>query len=412
MTAQATTATDRPAEELFAGLFLDPPDDPYPVYRRLRERAPVLLTSDGALVLSRYADCDAALRHRAFGKGDEQIGVGMAGVSAEERRNARESFGHSMLMANPPEHTRLRRAVGSAFTNRHVDELRPAIERRADELLAGLADDPGADFMDGLALPLPVNVISDLLGVPEDERLSFTGKILAMLAPPAGVEDFRATVALWTELGGYFSDLLDAKSADPRDDLLSRLATAPKEARLSREEQVSTALLLFSAGFVTTTNLLGNSLHLLLDRPDQQAVLREDPSLIPNAVEEFLRYDSPVQLDARTVLEPVDFAGTPLRSGQVVVTVIGGANHDPEAPGMTGDPDVLDVARPDPVHLSFASGVHFCLGAHLARLEARVVLERLFGTGYPSVTRAGEAERRPGLPLRGMARLPVALNRA
>lgn len=414
MTAQATTVTDPAAERLFAGFFLDPPDDPYPAYRRLRETAPVLLSSDGTLVLSRYADCDAALRHRAFGKGDEQLGVARpAGVSREELRRARERFGHSMLIANPPEHTRLRRAVAPAFTHRHVEELRPAVERRVEGLLAELAEGgEGADFVDTLALPLPVNVISDLLGVPDTDRTAFTAKVRAMLAlvgPSGGAEGFRAAMAARDELGGYFTDLLAGKRTRPGDDLLSRLAGAPEDERLSEEEMVATALLLFSAGFVTTTNLLGNALHLLLDRPDQQAVLRGDPARIPAAVEEFLRHDSPVQIDLRTVLEPVEFAGVALRPDQVVVTMIGAANHDPEE---TEDPDVLDLTRPAPAHLSFASGVHFCLGAHLARLETRIVLERLFGPGYSSVTRAGEAVRQPGPPLRGMARLPVALRRA
>ncbi|MEO3784387.1 cytochrome P450 [Actinocorallia sp. B10E7] len=416
MTAQATTVTDPVAEGLFTGLFLDPPDDPYPQYRRLRETAPALLASDGTLVISRYADCDAALRHRALGKGEERLGfTGPDGPSPEELRQARERFGHSMLNANPPEHTRLRRAVAPAFTHRHVDELRPAVERRTDTLLAELAarsEPDGADFVELLALPLPVNVISDLLGVPETDRTAFTAKVrtmLAMMEASTGAEGFRSAIAARDELGGYFADLLAVKGARPENDLLSRLAAAPADARLSPDEMIATALLLFSAGFVTTTNLLGNALHLLLDLPDQQSVLREDPSRVPAAVEEFLRYDSPVQIDARTVLEPVELAGVGLRPGQVVVTVIGAANRDPE---VTEEPDRLDLTRPEPVHLSFASGIHFCLGAHLARLEAGIVLERLFCGEYASVERAGEAVRQPGPPLRGMKRLPVTLRRA
>ncbi|ROO88529.1 hypothetical protein EDD29_6200 [Actinocorallia herbida] len=412
MTTQAGPVTDTAADELFKSVFTAPPDDPYPAYKRLREAAPVLRSGDGALVLSRFADCDAALRHRAFGKGEEQLGFGMAAEIGEEVRKARQRYGRTMLITNPPEHTRLRRAVSAAFTNRHVEELRPQIARRADELLAGLAERPGADFLEGLALPLPVNVISDLLGVPEGNREPFTGRVrrmLAMMEPDEGMDGFREAMRAREELGDYFGELLEAKGADPGDDLLSRLATAPEGERLTRDEMISTALLLFTAGFVTTTNLLGNAVSALFAHPEQEAALRADPGLVPSAVEEFLRFDSPVQIDLRAVLEETDFAGTRMRPGEVVVTVIGAANHDP---AIADDPDSLDVRREAPAHLSFASGVHFCLGAHLARVEAQVVLERLYSPAYRSLQPAGSPVRAPALALRGFKHLPVTLTRA
>ncbi|MCD0450182.1 cytochrome P450 [Actinocorallia sp. API 0066] len=411
MTTQAGPVSDPAVDELYLGMIASRLDDPYPGYRRLREEAPILRASDGSLVLSRFAECDAALRHRAFGKGDEQLGFGRPELG-EEARRARDRFGRTMLVTNPPEHTRLRRAVSSAFTNRHVEELRPVIARRADALLAELAERPGADFVEDLALPLPVTVISDLLGVPEDTRPEFTAKIrrmFALMEPSEGEEGFRRAMADREEVGEYFGVLLDAKAARPADDLLSRLATAPEDERLSRDEMISTALLLFAAGFITTTNLLGNAVHALFARPDQEAMLRADPALIPSAVEEFLRFDSPVQIDLRSVLEETEFAGARLRPGEVVVTVIGAANHDPE---VAERPDALNVRREAPIHLSFASGVHFCLGAHLARVEAQVVLARLYGAEYPALEPAGDAVRAPGLGLRGFARLPVALSRA
>ncbi|GAB2839234.1 cytochrome P450 [Actinocorallia aurea] len=412
MTTQAGPISDPEVDELFKGVFTAPPEDPYPAYRRLREAAPVLRSGDGALVLSRFADCDAALRHRAFGKGDEQLGFGMAAEIGDEVRKARQRYGRTMLITNPPEHTRLRRAVSAAFTNRHVEELRPQIARRADELLAGLAERPGADFLEGLALPLPVNVISDLLGVPEENREPFTAQVRTMLSlmeADEGADGFRAAMKAREDLGDYFGALLEDKAARPGDDLLSRLATAPEGERLTRDEMISTALLLFTAGFVTTTNLLGNAASALFSRPDQEAILRADPGLVPSAVEEFLRFDSPVQIDLRAVLEETDFAGARMRPGEVVVTVIGAANHDP---AIAERPDALDVRRQAPVHLSFASGVHFCLGAHLARVEAQVVLERLYSAAYPSLEPAGDPVRASGLALRGFKTLPVTLTRA
>ncbi|MDX6744372.1 cytochrome P450 [Actinocorallia sp. A-T 12471] len=352
------------------------------------------------------------MRHRGFGKGDEQLGFAMAAEVGEEVRKARERYGRTMLITNPPEHTRLRRAVSNAFTTRHVEELRPQIARRADELLAELAGRPGADFLEGLALPLPVNVISDLLGVPEENRGTFTAQVrrmMSLMEPDEGMDGFRAAMKAREELGDYFGELLEDKSARPGDDLLSRLATAPEDVRLTRDEMISTALLLFTAGFVTTTNLLGNAVHALFSRPDQEAALRADPGLVPSAVDEFLRFDSPVQIDLRAVLEETEFAGARMLPGQVVVTVIGAANHDP---AIAERPDELDVTRNAPVHLSFASGVHFCLGAHLARVEAQVVLERLYSAAYPSLEPAGEPVRSAGLALRGFARLPVTLTRA
>ncbi|TMR28257.1 cytochrome P450, partial [Actinomadura geliboluensis] len=332
-TALGTATSDPAAEQLFFEIFLTPRDDPYPAYRRLRETAPVLLTGDGTLVLTRFAECDAALRHRSFGKGNELAGFGLPGGAGEQQRQAQGRLGHSMLFANPPEHTRLRRSVGSVFTTRHIQDLRASIEDRTRKHLGQLARRSGGDFVDTLALPLPVNVIADLLGVPEADRMVFTPKVrqmVALLEPAADPEAITAAAAAEADLVAYFTDLLAAKRADPHEDLLSRMATAPEQARLSQQEMISTSLLLFGAGFETTTNLLSNTLHALLDHPDQQAALRADPALIPTAVEEFLRYDSPVQVDARTVLHDTDFAGTHLKAGQVIVMLLGAANHDPD----------------------------------------------------------------------------------
>jgi cytochrome P450 len=397
--AATVARADPDAERLFIQVMADTlSDDPYAGYRRLRELAPALLVGGDTLVLSGFADCDAALRQRGLGKGGRIQGTG----------SVMRYFRDSMLYANPPDHTRLRRLASSAFTGSHVAALRPAVTARAGTLLEALAAEPGGDFMRAVALPLPVNVICDLLGIPEADRLSFMPKVQALVAALEAVpapESLGPGARAAADLSGYLSALLDDKAARPADDLLSRLVTSRDDEALTKDEMVATALLLFIAGFETTTNLLGNGLHALLSRPDQLRRLRDDPGLIPAAVEELLRYDSPVQFDGRAVLEPATIAGTELTPGMTVLTLLGAANHDPD---RFSNPATLDIGRSEGAHLSFASGIHFCLGAHLTRLEAQVVLEHL--AQHYDVVPAGEPARRPGFTLRGFQRLPVTLS--
>ena len=408
-TAATVARSDADAERLFLEIMLDPlNDDPYDAYRRLREQAPALLTGDGTLVLTRFEDCDAALRHRALGKSNQIADLGLSDVSRDQLDNVIGRIRHTMLFANPPDHTRLRRLVSSAFTVRHVEALRTAVTARTGALLEALAAEPGGDFMAAVALPLPVNVISDLLGVPEADRLAFTPKVHALVAalePTADQESVTLGEQVGGELSDYFSELLADKRARPADDLLSRLVASHEDDALDEEEMISTALLLFAAGFETTTNLLGNGLRALLRRPAQLSRLRDHPELIPTAVEELLRYDSPVQFDSRTVLEPTALAGADLVPGRLVLTLLGAANHDPD---RFEDPATLDLGRSDSGHLAFASGIHFCLGAHLTRLEAQVFLELL--VRRYDVAPAGEPTRRPGFTLRGLDHLPVTLS--
>lgn len=406
-TATVAARHDPEAEKLFFEIMSNPMnDDPYSSYHRLRENAPALLLGDGTLVVTRYADCDAALRHRSLGKTDDMRGYLLTPIPEEEFRAAMALLQRSMSFSNPPEHTRLRGVVSSAFTNRHVEALRAVIAERADRMLDALADAPGEDFMAALARPLPVGVIADLLGVPEPDRASITPlfrEFAAMAEPVVDAEVFSRAAAAQSELAGYFAELLKHKREHPADDLLSRLAHA--EDGLDDAEMTSTVLLLFGAGIETTTNLLGNGLHVLLTHADQFDRLRADPSLVASAVEELLRYDSPVHMDARSVLEPTTFAGAELAPGQNVTIMLAAANRDPQ---RFADPDRFDIGRVDNAHLSFAAGAHYCLGAHLTRLEARVFLERLLAR-TSAVGLAGPPRRRAGLGLRGFAELPVTL---
>jgi cytochrome P450 len=398
------------AEKLFISIMVGGQGpDPYDAYRRLRSLAPVLYTHLGALVLTRYDDCDAALRHRSLGKTQEPLTAGRpVGTRDEPTRRAMARIRRSMLFSNPPDHTRLRRLVSSAFTVRHVEELEHAIRRHVEQLLDRLAAHSGEDFMTAVALPLPVNVIADLLGVPEADRENLTPLIHdvnALLEPQVSDEVLARAVVAHGDLSSYFGGLLGKKRRQPAADLLSRLAVGRTDDKLDDEEMIAAAILLFGAGFETTTGLLGNGLRALLENPSQLQLLREHPSLICSAVEEMLRFDPPVQLDGRITLEPATVAGVGLQAGQLVITLLGAANRDP---GRYSEPERFDITRDEGPHLTFAAGLHFCLGAHLARLEAAIVFTRLLAR-FKTVELAGHP--RPGNRLnpRGLVRLPIAV---
>jgi cytochrome P450 len=401
-------ATDVPptADELFANVWRGGAHDTYWNYRRLRETAPVFVTGSGTLVLSNYADCDAALRHRDLGKLSETPKV--PGVLDEQTQALMINVRRSMIFANPPGHTRLRRAVGSAFTARHVDELSPAVGAIADRLLDKLAARPGADFVATVALPLAVHVIADLLGIPRPDRARFlrlAHGTSALVKPELDEASLNHAVAACTELREYFADLIAERRRAPRPDLLSRLAASDGPDALDDIEVIATVVVLFDAGFETTSNLLGNGLHALVTHPDQLALLRRRPELMPSAVDEMLRYEAPVQVDRRTALEPATLAGVDLAAGQVVIALLGGANRDP---ARFADPDRFDITRADGPGLAFASGIHFCLGAPLARMEGSAFFARLLDR-FRSIEIAAEPVRRPGVA-RGFVNLSITLS--
>jgi len=398
--------SDEAEQRFMEAMTVSAEDDLYGAYRRLREAAPALMTGDGTLVLSDFAECSAALRHRALGKGEELLGMQSAKVADDIREAVTERLGRSMIMLNPPEHTRLRKQVSDQFTPRHIQALRALIEQRVDVLLDALAAGGGGDFVTDLALPLPLQVIADLLGIPEDDHaliFPIAKDAAELTSPDAPAETIAEIIANGARMSSYLSELLTRKRGEPQDDLLSRLVLASN--RLTESETIGTALLLFGAGFETTVNLLGNGLSALLAHPGQMDLLRADPTLIPAAVEEFLRYDAPIQIDARSVLEPATLHGIDLTQGTMVITILGSANHDP---ARFDHPDEFDITRTDTEHLAFAAGPHFCLGAHLARLEAQVVFERLLNR-FTTITAGATPTRRPGIFLRGYNSLPITL---
>src|SRR3954447_630007 len=341
--------------------------DPYPLYAQIRAAAPVCRTSFGPLVVSGYADCLAVLRDPRLGRGaDSSEGGGLVPGSEGSGRRGEvfELPRHNMLLADPPDHTRLRQLVSRTFTPRRVDELRPAVQALVDQLLDEMAEAGEVDFMSAFALPLPMAVIGELVGVPTADRAVLQPLVRAVakgIEPILTEEENAAAIAAIDELGAYFGGLLEERRHRPADDLLSGLAEArDRDDRLTDYEVCSTAILLFAGGFETTTNLLGNGLLALLRHPDQMAAWRADPGLGATAVDELLRWDSPVQLNLRVALEPADLHGEAIETGQRMIVLQGAANRD----GVHfPEPETLDLARADNVPMSFGSGIHHCIGA-------------------------------------------------
>lgn len=377
--------------------------DPYPRYARLREISPIVRAEDGALVVTGYGDCATVVRDPRLQHLPADMLAFVGFPDWREHPALRQLF-TSMLTLNPPDHTRLRRLVSSAFTPRRVEALRPAIERMVDDLLDGMHGE--VDFVTSFAFPLPVNVIGELLGVPADRRGGFQTlvrdwtQVLEVITPEVLTRADPAAAAIRDHL----AELVEQRRSHPGDDLLSALVQAQAaDDRLTDEEILSNAALLFAAGFETTTNLLTNGLVALLGHPAQYAALGRDPELARAAVEELLRFDSPVQLSSRVVTAPVELGGVTVEEGERVVAYLGAGNHDP---ARFADPGRLRLDRADNAPLSFGGGIHYCLGAPLARLEAQIALPAL-ARRFPSLALVGEGQRRDSLSLKGYTGLTV-----
>jgi cytochrome P450 len=385
--------------------------DPYPVYAQLRQRG-LVRSPLGVFAAADHATVASILRDRRFSSSP----VHQRGYRPPSYRPGDPRAGlpaADLLTMDPPDHTRLRRLVTGAFTPRAVAGLEPWIREVTVRLLTAADGAAGFDLIDALAFPLPIAVICHLLGVPAEDQAQFRAwghDVAATLDLQTAAAAQAQTRAAELALTGYLQDLVRERRANPDDSILSALIAAEEQGdRLSSGEVVSTALLLLVAGFETTVNLIGNGTVALLGDPDSWDRLRQDPALVPAAIEEMLRYDSPAQLTLRTATEDVEAGGTVIATGRPVVVCIGGANRDP---GVFERPDEFRIDRPDPGrHLSFSLGMHHCLGASLARLEARIAFEELTRR-YRALELAAPPTRRSLLVLRGFESVPVRTRQA
>jgi hypothetical protein len=409
MNGPVQTMTSEPVFNPLSPVFIR---DPYPFYARLRTADPMHLTPFGAFVASRHAEISLVLRDKRFGKDFVARSTRRYGAQIMEEPVFR-SMSHWMLQQDPPDHTRLRGLVVKAFTARRVEDMRPRIQAVVDEALDRVAPRGHMDLIEDFAFRLPVAIICDMLGIPEEHREVFYqssrdgGRLLDPVPlSPAEIAEANAGHAV-AQL--YFQQLFELRRRNPGDDLTTQLVQAEEDgSKLSNEELIANIILLFGAGHETTVNLIGNGLLALYRNPDQLALLKANPALISIAIEEFLRYDSSVQMTGRVALEDIDdIGGRKIPKGEVVLCLLGSANRDPAV--YPDRPDRLDVTRPDVRPLSFGGGIHLCLGAQLARIEAEIAIATLLRR-LPEL-RLDDAENpewRPTFVLRGLKRLPAS----
>jgi cytochrome P450 len=381
--------------------------NPYPFYRRLREEDPVHASPLGIWVLTRYEDAVMILRDPRFGReGIAELQEARLGAARARPKNSRD-----MLFRDPPDHTRLRALVSRAFTPRVVEEMRPHIQEIVDGLLDRVEGSGRMDVIEDLAYPLPVRVICEMLGVPTSDQEVFR-QWSADIARSLDAALFPADSGVGTRgqeasdaLKEYFRSLIAVRRKHPQPDLLSGLIAAEEQCdKLSEAELLSTCVLILIAGHETTVNLIGNGLLALLKNRDQLRALAGDPSLIQTGIEELLRYDGPVQRTSRMTMADVEIGEKKIAKDSVVVAAIGAANRDP---AYFADPERLDVARKDNRHIAFGFGIHFCLGASLARIEGQVAIGTLLRR-MPALKLVSDTpEWRESSVLRGLKTLPV-----
>ena len=390
--------------------------DPYPYYDRLRSEAPAYLAPGGSTVLTRYEDVFSVLRSNEVSRDIEANAIAdPTDEIAMRRRERRRGGAKSILNLDPPDHTRLRRLVSKAFTPRQIELLRPGIEQMVDTALDAAADRGSIELIDELAFPVPFQVISELLDMPTDradELRDWSQALTASLEPTATIDDLDAAETAVLALVPYLIEVIEARRANPGDDLLSALLAVEDDGdTLSYEELISFVVLLYVAGHETTVNLIGNGVLALLHHPDQLDRWRHDPALDATAVDELLRFDGPVQHTVRVAMQPMSFADATggdviVEPGHTILTVLGAANRDP---AMFDDPHTLRLDRANAGrHMAFAAGIHYCLGASLAKLEANVAITRLIRR-FDRIELAAEPHWRDRITIRGVDRMPLDL---
>ncbi|MBD9703516.1 cytochrome P450 [Streptomyces sp. ID01-12c] len=397
-------------------LLFDPwdPDflaDPYPAYAELRALGRVrYFEPTNQWLVPHHADVSTLLRDRRLGR-------------TYQHRFTHEDFGrtappaehepfhtlndHGMLDLEPPDHTRIRRLVSKAFTPRTVEQLKPYVRELAGELVAGLVEAGGGDLLADVAEPLPVAVIAEMLGIPESDRPQlrpWSADICGMYELSPSEETAKRAVRASVEFSEYLRELIAHRRAEPGEDLISGLIAAYDEGdRLTEQEMISTCVLLLNAGHEATVNATVNGWWALFRNPEQLAALRADHTLVPTAIEELMRYDTPLQLFERWVLDDIEIDGTTVPRGAEIAMLFGSANHDP---AVFAEPEKLDLTRRENPHISFSAGIHYCIGAPLARIELAASMTALLEQA-PTLTLATEPTRKPNFVIRGLDALAV-----
>jgi cytochrome P450 len=386
---------------------------PYDQYRRLREADPVHWSDVlSGWVLTRYEDVTRVLRDHSVSSDLDRAKPSPVVdlLRARAGRNAAQRDGMTLVLMDDPEHARIRKLMQPLFTARSIEQLRASIQERVDEHLDRLGSSGEAELISDFAYPLPVEVFCDMLGIAAEEGprfRSWTAAVAQSLDLVISEEDYDACMVLLEEMQEYLSDAAEAKRAAPTDDVLSRLVTAEVDGeRFSHNDLVPQLITLYVAGHEPTTALIGNGLVALFRHPDQLAALQEDPSLVPDAVQELLRFDGPNQFVRRVATTEMTIGDRTIDEGDVLYLGVGAANHDPEQWGEDADAVRIDRAEA-PLHVQFGLGIHHCMGSHLARLQAEVALTSMFAR-LPGLRPAGDPTWAGRSTLRSVSTVPIA----
>ncbi|MFJ7292904.1 cytochrome P450 [Streptomyces collinus] len=385
--------------------------DPYPVYAELRARGRVhWFEPTNQWLVPHHADVSALLRDRRLGRtyqhrfSHEEFG---RTVPPPEHEPFHTLNDHGMLDLEPPDHTRIRRLVSKAFTPRTVERLKPYVRGLADDLVSALVAKGGGDLLKDVAEPLPVAVIAEMLGIPESDRAPlrpWSADICGMYELKPSEDTAARAVRASVEFSDYLRELIAARRKEPGEDLISGLIAAHDEGdRLTEQEMISTCVLLLNAGHEATVNATVNGWYALFRNPSQLEALRADHTLVPSAIEELMRYDTPLQLFERWVLDEIEIDGTTIPRGAEIAMLFGSANHDP---AVFHNPSALDLTRADNPHISFSAGIHYCIGAPLARIELAASMGALLERA-PTLRLAAEPARKPNFVIRGLECLTV-----
>ena len=381
--------------------------NPYPTYRQLQTEDPVHLSAIGAWIITSYTDVAKALR-------DPRLSSKPSEISSYSQRQQGSSLVGSFIsdilfFRDPPDHTRLRRLIGKVFNTRVVEEMRPRIQEIVNELIKQIEEKGDLDIIADFAKPLPVTVISQILGIPVEDRyqLKQWSYWLGYIFDPMKASDVsqQLTQSI-VEFREYLTGLIAKRRQKPENDLITALIQARDEQdKLSEEELLVTCMLLFASGEETTVNLIGNGVLSLLRHPDQLEKLRQNPSLIQSAVEELLRYESPLQISGRTAIENIEIGGKLIKKGPPVFLILGAANRDP---AQYHSPDQLDITRTNNNHFAFGDGIHYCMGAALARTQGQIAINTLVQKLPNLKLQTNKLEWRENVFLRGLKKLPVS----